>query len=134
MLYNKEVEALLEKHDITLYSTQNDEKCSVIERWNRTIKTKLWKYFTANNTHKYIDVLDALIEKYNNTFNRAIGMTPTEACKASNRTVVFHNLYFKKMAEFNEKKPKFHVSDKVRLGVKKDLFEKSYVINWLLYD
>ena len=77
--YNNEVKALLKKHDITLYSTENEEKCSVVERWNRTIKTKLWKYFTANHTHKYIDVLDALIKKYNNTVNRAIGMTPTEA-------------------------------------------------------
>ena len=128
--YNTEVKTLLKKHDITLYSTENEEKCSVIERWNRTIKTKLWKYFTANHTHKYIDVLDALIEKYNNTFNRAIGMTPTEARKPSNHGAVFRHLYFKKMAKLGEKKPKFQIGDKVRLGVKKDLFEKSYIINW----
>ena len=128
--YNNEVKALLKKHDITLYSTENEEKCSVVERWNRTIKTKLWKYFTANHTHKYIDVLDALIKKYNNTVNRAIGMTPTEARKPSNHGAVFRHLYFKKMAKLGEKKPKFQVGDKVRLGVKKDLFEKSYVINW----
>ena len=128
--YNTEVKTLLKKHDITLYSTENEEKCSVIERWNRTIKTKLWKYFTANHTHKYIDVLDALIEKYNNTVNRAIGMTPTEARKPSNHGAVFRHLYFKKMAKLGEKKPKFQIGDKVRLGVKKDLFEKSYIINW----
>ena len=128
--YNNEVKTLLKKHDITLYSTENDEKCSVVERWNRTIKTQLWKYFTANHTHKYIDVLDALIEKYNNTVNRAIGMTPTEARKPSNHGTVFRNLYFEKMAKLGEKKPKFQLGDKVRLGVKKDLFEKSYVINW----
>ena len=128
--YNTEVKTLLKKHDITLYSTENEEKCSVVERWNRTIKTKLWKYFTANHTHKYIDVLDALIEKYNNTVNRAIGMTPTEARKPSNHGAVFRNLYFEKMAKLGEKKPKFQIGDKVRLGVKKDLFEKSYIINW----
>ena len=128
--YNNEVKALLKKHDITLYSTENEEKCSVVERWNRTIKTKLWKYFTANHTHKYIDVLDALIKKYNNTVNRAIGMTPTEARKPSNHGAVFRHLYFKKMAKLGEKKPKFQIGDKVRLGVKKDLFEKSYIINW----
>ena len=128
--YNNEVKTLLKKHDITLYSTENEEKCSVVERWNRTIKTKLWKYFTANHTHKYIDVLDALIEKYNNTVNRAIGMTPTEARKPSNHGAVFRHLYFKKMAKLGEKKPKFQIGDKVRLGVKKDLFEKSYIINW----
>ena len=44
--YNNEVKALLKKHDITLYSTENDEKCSVVERWNRTIKTKWAKALT----------------------------------------------------------------------------------------
>ena len=128
--YNKEVKSLLKKHDITIYSTENEEKCSVVERWNRTIKTKLWKYFTANGTRKYIDILDALIEKYNNTFNRAIGMTPVEAREPGNHGAVFRHLYEKKMAELGDKKPKFKVGDQVRLGVKKDLFEKSYVINW----
>ena len=55
--YNQKVKKLLTKHDIQIYSTKNEEKCSVIERWNRTIKTQLWKYFTANGTHKYIDIL-----------------------------------------------------------------------------
>ena len=73
--------------------TENDEKCSVVERWNRTIKTQLYKYFTANGTHKYIDILEPLIEKYNNTKHRSIGMTPIEAQKEVNREKVFRNLF-----------------------------------------
>ena len=119
--YNTEVKTLLKKHDITLYSTENEEKCSVVERWNRTIKTKLWKYFTANHTHKYIDVLDALIEKYNNTVNRAIGMTPTEARKPSNHGAVFRNLYFEKMAKLGEKKTKISNRGQSTFGSKKRL-------------
>lgn len=128
--YNKEVRKLLTKHNITLYSTENEEKCSVIERWNRTIKTKLWKYFTANGTHKYIDVLPSLIEKYNNSKHRSIGMTPVEARKPENHEHVFRNLYGDKMEKMGEQKPKFKVGVKVRLAVKKDHFEKSYIINW----
>ena len=57
-------------------------------------------------------------------------MTPTEARKPRNHTKVFRHLYEKKMAELGEQKPKFHVGEEVRLAVKKDQFEKSYVINW----
>ena len=128
--YNKEVKKLLKKHDITMYSKENEEKCSVVERWNRTIKSKLWKYFTANNTHKYIDILEPLIEKYNNSRHRSIRMTPTQAPEPENRTRVFRDLYTKKMKELGEQEPKFKVGTKVRLAVKKDLFEKSYIINW----
>ena len=75
--YNKHMSELLRKHDVELYSTENEEKSSVVERWNRTIKRIMWKYFTANNTVKYIDVLPSLIEKYNNTYHRSIKCTRT---------------------------------------------------------
>ena len=55
--YNKDVRKLVE-----LYSTENEEKSCVIERFNRTIKDKSFQYFTANSTRKYIDVLDNLVD------------------------------------------------------------------------
>ena len=63
--YNKDVSKVLEDKDIELYSTENEEKSAVVERWNRTMKEKMYKYFSANNTYKYIDVLDALVSQYN---------------------------------------------------------------------
>ena len=54
--YNKHLKDLLEKHDITLYSTENEEKSSVCERWNRTIKTKMWKQFTVQGNTRYLDM------------------------------------------------------------------------------
>ena len=48
--YNKNVYKLLKENGIEMYSTNNDEKCSVVERWNRTIKTQLWRYFSTNGT------------------------------------------------------------------------------------
>ena len=133
--YNKDVKSLLKKHKIKLYSTENEEKCSVIERWNRTIKTQLWKYFTANHTHKYIDVLQPLISKYNSTKHRSIKSTPTDARKPSNYQHVFQNLYYEKVKKliklpYARKEPKFRVNERVRLGIQKDKFEKSYIINW----
>ena len=60
--YNKDVKDLIE-----LYSTENEEKSSVVERWIRTMKEKMWKYFTANSTNNFINVLSDLVKEYNNT-------------------------------------------------------------------
>ena len=64
-----------------MYSTENEEKSCVIERFNRTIKEKMFKYFSTNNTRKYIDVLDLLVDQYNNTIHSSIKMTPIEASR-----------------------------------------------------
>ena len=129
--YNKNVSDLLKKRNIDIYSTENDEKCSVVERWNKTIKSWIWKYFTANSTHNWVDILEPLIEKYNNSRHRSIGnMTPIEALRPKNHDRVFRNLYEAKMSKLGEQKPKFKEGEWVRLAVKKDHFEKSYVINW----
>ena len=127
--YNEKVQKLLKRDNIHLYSTANEEKCSVVERWNRTIKTQLWKYFTANGTHKYIDILQPLIYKYNTTKHRSIGFTPSDARKPVNKQHVFRNLYFKKVQE-NLKQPKYMIGEQVRLAIQKDKFEKAYIINW----
>ncbi|WAQ95239.1 YMD3-like protein [Mya arenaria] len=67
--YNKDVQNLVE-----IYSTENEEKSSVVERWNRTIKEKMWKYFSANSTNKYIDILNDLVDQYNDTKHSSIKM------------------------------------------------------------
>ena len=77
--YNKSMKELLEKNNVELYSTETGEKSSIVERWNRTIKRNVWKYFSANNTMKYIDILPNLIKKYNNTYHRSIKCTPALA-------------------------------------------------------
>ena len=53
----------------------------MIERFNRTIKHKMLKYFSANNTRKIVDVLDLLVDQYNNTIHSSIKMTPKEASR-----------------------------------------------------
>ena len=65
----------------------------MVERWNRTTKEKMFKYFTANNTNKYIYVIDGFVERYNNTRHSSIKMTPVEASKKENEVRVYRNLY-----------------------------------------
>ena len=58
--YNQQLKAALSANKLTLYSTENEVKSSIVERWNRTMKNIMLKYFTANNTQKYIDVLPSI--------------------------------------------------------------------------
>ena len=66
--YNKNMKELLEKNNITLY-----------ERWNRTIKTRMWKQFTVQGNTIYLDILPKILKQYNNTKHSSIKMTPVEA-------------------------------------------------------
>ena len=127
--YNKHVKELLDKNEITLYSTENEEKSSVCERWNRTIKTKMWKQFTVQGNTQYLDMLPKLVKQYNNTRHSSTKMTPTEASKKKNEGVVYFNLYGD--MEISKQKPKFKVGDKVRISkYKRNVFDKGYTPNW----
>ena len=122
--YNKDVKGLIE-----LYSTENEEKSSVVERWIRTMKEKMWKYFTDNNTNVYIDILPDLVKDYNNTKHSSIKMTPVEASEKENELTVWRNLYPNRL-DILDINPKFSVGDKVRISKKKALFEKVYTTRW----
>ena len=119
----------MEKNDITLYSTENEEKSSVCERWNRTIKTRMWKQFTTQGNTVYLDTLPKILEQYNNTIRSFIKMTPVEASKKKNESTVYYNLYGD--MEQLSSKPKFKISDKVRIRkYKRKVFDKGYTPNW----
>ena len=123
--YNKDVKKLLD-----IYSTENEEKSSIVERWIRTMKEKMWKYFTDNNTYRYIDILPDLVEDYNNTVHTSIKMTPIEASKKKNELTVWRNLYPDRYKTHNLRTPKFSVGDEVRITKKKKVFEKGYTTKW----
>ena len=122
--YNTDVKELIE-----LYSTENEEKSSVVERWIRTMKEKMWKYFTTNSTKVYINVLPDLVREYNNTRHSSIKMTPVKASKKENELRVWRNLYPKHL-EIQNIKLKFSIGDKVRISKKKKTFEKGYTTRW----
>ncbi|CAB3980248.1 Maverick integrase [Paramuricea clavata] len=70
--YNKEVKLLLNKHNIEFFSTYSDKKAAVVERFNRTLKALMWKYFYSVSTYKWLDVLQDLTDNYNSSVNRSI--------------------------------------------------------------
>ena len=126
--YNKSMHNLLQKLNIHMYSTENEEKASVVERWNRTIKSIMWKYFTANSTNEYVKVLPDIINKYNHTYHRSIKCTPIVARQPSKWKYVYNALYGKAFGK--RKPPKFKIGDRVRIIRKKHAFEKGFTPNW----
>ena len=122
--YNKDVKNLIE-----LYSTENEEKSSVVERWIRTMKETMWKYFSAESTNVYIGVLPDLVKEYNNTRHSSIKLTPTNASKKENELRVWRNLYPDHL-KIKDIKPKFSVGNKVWISLIKNTFEKGYTTRW----
>ena len=88
----------------------------------------MFKYFSANNTRKYVDVLDLLVNQYNNSINSSIKMTPNEVSRKENENKVWRNLY----PEFSGKilSPKFSIGDNDRITKKKKIFDKGYTERW----
>ena len=125
--YNKQVQDLLNENDIKLYSTNNSEiKSSVIERFNRTFKNMMYKKFTENNNTIFYNIIDDLVNEYNNKYHSTIKMFPIEGSKKINEKKIKNIYNFDKT-----KKPgKFRIGDRVRLSLEKNIFEKSYETNW----
>ena len=124
---NNQVNDLLEKNNIKLYSTNNSEiKSSVIERFNRTFKNMMYKKFTENNNTIFYNIIDKLVNEYNNKCHRTIKMTPVEASKKINENKIKQIYNFEK----TNKIAKFEIGDHVRISLNKNIFEKSYETNW----
>ena len=104
-----------------MYSTYNEGKSAVAERFIRTLKNKIFKHFTAVSKKVYFDVLDDIVNKCNNTAHRTIKMKPID---------VTSNSYAEYSEDSNEKDPKFEVGDYVRISKYKSIFAKGYTQNW----
>ncbi len=125
--YNRVLKKFLNEHNINMYSTYGESKSVVVERFNRTLKTNMWKQFTVNNTRNWINMLPMLLKKYNESTHSSIGMSPINASKNENERKILDKLYDNKVVL---KPPKFEVGDTVRISRVKGLFEKGYLPNW----
>ena len=118
----------LKQEGVRFFTTFNNTKASVVERFNRTLKTKMWKYFTHNHTYNYIDVLDQLLHSYNHTYHSSIKRAPADVTSENQRDVWF--TLYGKMANKKKKPCMFNVGDTVRVSKHKLTFEKGYETNW----
>ena len=127
--YNKDVKSLLASKKIHMYSSYSNLKASIVERFNRTLKTEMWKKFTLNGNHKWVDLLDSLIFQYNNRKHRTIGMKPVDVNRKNLKTVL-NRIRSQKYYKIIKDKPKFKVDDVVRISKSKHVFDKGYTPNW----
>ena len=81
-----------------MYSTYNEGKSVVAERLIRTLKTNIYKHMTAVSKHLYFDILNDIVNKYNNSYLRTIKMKPIDVKSDS---------YVENNVNSNEKDPKF---------------------------
>ena len=118
--YNGSMKPWLEKNDIEMYSTHNERKSVVAERFIRTIKNKIYKHMTSISKNVYNDKLDDIVNEYNNTKHRRTKMKPVD---------VKDNTYIDFGKEINDNDPKFKVGDHVRISKYKSIFAKGYAPN-----
>ena len=104
-----------------MYSTYHELKSVVIERFIRTLKNKIFKHMTAVSKNVYFDVLDDVVNKFNNTIHRTIKMKLLDVTSDS---------YVEYNQDSNEKDPKFKAGDRVRISRYKKIFAKGYLQNW----
>ena len=119
--YNASFKKWLHDNDIVMYSTHNEGKSVVAERFIRTLKSKIYKHMTSISKNVYIDKLNDIVNEYNNTYHTTIKMKPID---------VKDNTYINTDKEINNKDPKFKVGDHVRISKHKNIFAEGFTPNW----
>jgi hypothetical protein len=130
---NALVQKYLVENKIKFYTTESDTKACVVERFNRTLKNKIWRHFAAkksetkNDYFIYIDVLQKLVNSYNSSYHRSIKMAPVNV-SVNNESKVWKNIYgYNKRTGLEDKaKLKYCIGDYVRYKQDKDIFAKGY--------
>ncbi|KAL7296467.1 hypothetical protein TKK_0010473 [Trichogramma kaykai] len=126
--YNSTFKQLMKKFKIHHYSTFSNMKAAICERFNRTLKEKMWRLFSLNDNYKWVNTLPNLLKEYNNTVHRTIGMKPKDVNKSNEKELLMRYDAMKYSAATT--KEKFKVGDKVRISKAKHVFEKGYTPNY----
>ena len=117
---------LIDKYGLLMFHLRGPHKASIVERFIRTLKSRLERFFTESNSVKWIDILPKISDALNNSYHRSIGMAPNQVT-FENRKIVYKRLYGARGAPTL---CKFQIGDRVRLPLEKDIFEKGYSVNW----
>src|SRR3989441_7189061 len=121
---NSSFQAFLSTNGIRFYTSENDDiKCALVERFNRTLKTRMWRYFTYSSSLRYIDVLPSLVKSYNDSKHSSIKMAPSQ--------VTVHNEPELRSRTVKMKvKPSLAIDDWVRISETRRVVTKGYLPSW----
>ena len=123
---NKDVQTYLKQQGVHHFVSHSDQKAAVVERFNRTLKSRIWTYFTAHQTHHYLEPLPKILHAYNNTYHRSIGRTPNQVRK-QDEPEIWVRLYGDGS---KGAKTELKNGQKVRISKVKGAFDKGYIPNW----
>jgi hypothetical protein len=123
----KYVQHYLRKNKVHHFTALNPLHANYAERVIRTLKGKLYRFFTANQTFRYIDHLDDIVESYLDTVHRSIKMKPKDITE-KNEQEVYERLYLPQqiIEENKDVKYEFEIGDKVHLAMDRTVFHKAY--------
>jgi hypothetical protein len=124
--FNKTFKNLMNEYNINHYSTFSSLKASIVERFNRTIKEKMWKEFSLNGNYKWIHIIQNLVTEYNNTKHRTIKMRPSDV-NAKNVNKLMKTVYNHIKIVYPAK---FKIGESVRVSKNKHVFSKGYWPNY----
>jgi len=127
---NKEVKQYFKSKSIDSFTSTNENKASFAERVIRTLKMIMTRYFTQNNTKRYIDDLQSFVYNYNNTPHRSIfNMTPAEV-NFKNQNTLWKKLYLDTAIKRSKPKFKFKIGQIVRISHNRRTFSKDSQVRW----
>ena len=118
--YIKLMQEQLDNNDILMYSTHNEGKSVIAERFIKILKSEIYKSMTASDSKSYLLYLNKLVDQYNNTYHHSIKKKPINAGYSASTENI----------ESNPKAPKFKVNDRVRIMKYKSIFSKGYTESW----
>ena len=127
---NSNISSFLKNMKIRIFFAMGEHKCAVVEKFQKTIQKSIYSYLVENETFRYVDVLQDLVNNYNNTIHTTISpLTPTEVLDIKNVNIL-EKAHSKIKSKLRHKKikAKFKVGDKVRVSLKKTKFARSYDI------
>ena len=129
---NRKFQHFLNIHDVKFFTVKSLYKAALVERFNRTIKTRMWRYFTYKGKYRWLEVLPKLVESYNASVHRSIGMAPKDV-----NDDIEIALWEKQQTRgpqkvsLRDEHGVFKVGDHVRITKYKSIFDKGYLPNWM---
>lgn len=124
---NRHVFSLFQQHNIELFSVKSAYKAAIVERFNRTLKNKMWRYFTMSTKENWTNVLQDIVYSYNHSVHRTLGCRPVDVTSAT--TADIREKVFQRHTP-RQKKTDIKVGDTVRISKVKSVFAKGYLPNW----
>ena len=124
--FNSNFDAIRKRYGIQHFASESDQMAAVVERLNRTIKTNIWTYLSDPGTVSWVNVIQDLVDAYNNSRHRSIGMAPVDVQKNDE-----YSFWVRLFGDGDTYlKPQIQQGAMVRASSHKPIFNKGYMPNW----